>query len=201
VEKLSIILTGEKKEDKKREKIAWGITGCGDRLTETYEVMKKIKKEYNDQVEIKTYISKAGEQVLKYYKLIDDLKKNFNKYKVELNSNSPFLAGALQLGKFKFLIIAPCTSNTIAKIALGIADSMLSNSALMALKAYIPVYLMPSDYKIGEVFTRIPNGQLLKLRIRREDITYLNKIKKMKDAYILKNSKDIYKIFERRFKA
>jgi archaeoflavoprotein AfpA len=199
-EKLLINLMGEKNEVKKRERIAWGITGCGDRLAETCEIMKDIKKEYEDQVEIRIYISKAGEQVLKYYNLIDDLKKNFNKYKVEVNSNSPFLAGALQLGKFNFLLIAPCTSNTVAKIALGISDSMLSNSALMALKASISVYLMPSDYKIGELFTRIPDGQLLKLRIRREDVNYINKINKMKDAYILKSPKEIYNIFDRKFK-
>lgn len=37
-------------------KIAWGITGCGDKLPEVVEIMKKLKNKYNLDVDI--YLSK-----------------------------------------------------------------------------------------------------------------------------------------------
>lgn len=151
-----------------KPKIAWGITGSGDRLEEIVDVMKRAKNSYQDWVDIRVYLSKSGEQVAKWYKLFDRLAQNFQKIYVEAGPNSPFLAGDLQLGRFKFLLIAPATSNTVAKIASGIADSLLTNSAIMALKGLTPVYILPSDYKEGTVETRLPNGKSLKVRVRRK---------------------------------
>ncbi|MEM1539525.1 MAG: archaeoflavoprotein AfpA [Candidatus Bathyarchaeia archaeon] len=183
----------------KREKVAWGITGSGDRLIETIEVMKKIKEQYQDAVNIYVYLSKAGEQVIKWYKLTNTLKENFNKIFVEINANSPFLAGQLQTGKFKFLLIAPATSNTVAKISMGIADSLISNAAIMAMKAFIPVYIMPSDYKEGVISTKLPDGKDLKLMVRKEDVEHVIKLAKMEGVVIIEKPEDIHQIFKRHF--
>ncbi|HII86065.1 TPA: archaeoflavoprotein AfpA, partial [Candidatus Bathyarchaeota archaeon] len=43
------------------------------------------------------------------------------------------------------LLIAPATSNTVAKITNGIGDTMLTNAAIMSLKAFVPVYIVPTD--------------------------------------------------------
>jgi len=95
----------EEKKEKKKRKVAWGITGSGDRLVETVEVMKEIKRQYQNEVDIIVYLSKAGDQVVKYYRLSNDLEENFDRIRVEVNPNSPFLAGQLQLGKFEFLLM------------------------------------------------------------------------------------------------
>jgi len=50
-----------------KKKVAWGITGAGDKIVETLKIMKKIKEQYQDQVEIEVYVSKSGDQVIKYY--------------------------------------------------------------------------------------------------------------------------------------
>lgn len=189
-----------KKEGKKKRKIAWGITGSGDRLVETVEVMKETKKKYQDDVDIGVYLSKAGDKVVKYYKLVDDLKEDFDKILVEIDANSPFLAGQLQTGKFEFLLIAPATSNTVAKISMGIADTLLSNAAVMGLKAFVPVYIMPSDYKEGIIVTKLPNGRDLRLRIRKEDVEHVKKLAGMDDVLILEKPEEIHRIFEKHFK-
>ena len=183
----------------KKRKVVWGISGSGDRLTETVEAMKKIKKEYENKVDIKVYLSKAGEQVAKYYRLLDDLINFFGKTVVEVNANSPFLAGALQLGGFEFLLIAPATSNTVAKISLGIADTLLSNASIMALKAFVPVYIMPCDYTEGTVTTKLPNGRDLKLRVRKEDVENVKRLASMEDIYILEKPEDINLAFKIHF--
>ncbi len=185
-------------EKKKKKRVAWGITGSGDRLPETVEVMKKIRRQYPD-VEIAVYLSKAGEQVIKYYKLMNDLKENFGAARVEIDANTPFLAGQVQVGRYEFLLIAPATSNTVAKISMGIADSLLSNAAIMALKAFVPVYIMPSDYKEGEVITKLPDGRDLRLRVRKEDVEHVRKIATMDGVFILEKPEDIHGVFKKHF--
>ena len=190
----------EEKKEKKKRKVAWGITGSGDRLVETVEIMKEIKKQYQSEVDIRVYLSKAGDQVVKYYRLVDDLKENFERIYVEINPNSPFLAGQLQLGKFEFLLIAPATSNTVAKISMGIADSLLSNAAIMGLKAFVPFYIMPSDYEEGMIVTKLPDGRDMKLRIRKEDVEHVKKLAGMDDVFILEKPEEIQKVFKKHFK-
>ena len=183
----------------KKVRVAWGITGSGDRLAETVEVVKEVKKQFEDKLDVKVYLSIAGEQVVKYYGLVDDLKASFRTISVEVNANSPFLAGALQLGRFEFLLIAPATSNTVAKISMGIADTLLCNAAIMALKAFVPIYVMPSDYKEGVVVTRLPSGHDLKLRVRKEDIANTKKLADMDDVFVIEEPKGIRQVFMKHF--
>lgn len=190
----------EEKKEKKKGKVAWGITGSGDRLVETVKVMKEIKKRYHNDVDIVVYLSKAGDQVVKYYRLVNDLEENFDRIRVEINPNSPFLAGQLQLGKFEFLLIAPATSNTVAKISMGIADSLLSNAAIMGLKAFVPFYIMPSDYEEGMIVTKLPDGRDMKLRIRKEDVEHVKKLAGMDDVFILEKPEEIHRVFKKHFK-
>jgi archaeoflavoprotein AfpA len=171
----------------KKRKVAWGITGAGDKIAEILEVMKDLKKQSEDVVEIEVFISKAADIVLKFYRLEDELKRNFPKVQVELNSNSPFLAAWLQMRKYEFLLIAPATSNTVAKIANGIGDTLITNSAIMSLKAFVPVYILPTDYRESIVYTKLPNGKEMKLRVRKEEADQVRKLESMEDVHVLEN--------------
>jgi archaeoflavoprotein AfpA len=171
----------------KKRKVAWGITGAGDKIAEILEVMKDLKKQSEDVLEIDVYVSKAADTVLKFYRLEEDLKKSFPKVQVELNSNSPFLAAWLQIRKYEFLLIAPATSNTVAKIANGIGDTLLTNAAIMSLKAFVPVYILPTDYREGTVYTKLPNGQEMKLRVRKEEADLVRKLEGMEDVHVFEN--------------
>ena len=181
------------------KKIAWGITGAGDQLNETLNLMTVMAEKYENELEIDVYVSKAGKQVAKYYKIEDKLNESFSKIYVEHNSNKPFLAGKLQTGVYDFLLIAPATSNTVAKIRLGIADTMLTNGALQALKAYIPVYLMPTDFDAGETITELPSGKKLKLRVRSEDAENVGALSEMEGIEPFKHPNNIHFIFSKHF--
>ena len=133
-------------------KIAWGITGCGDYLKESLEIMKELTKEHD--LDVKVYLSQAGEMVVKWYKLFKELKTSFPRTYSEKSPNIPFLVGDLQLGKYDFLLIMPSTSNTVGKIAAGISDTILSNAAAQAMKAKIPVYIFPADQKRGDIIKK-----------------------------------------------
>ena len=189
----------KEKKGAKKKKIAWGITGSGEKLPETVTLLKELKETYENEIDIRVYLSKAGEQVTKWYKLYESLKKSFDRVSVESGPNSPFLAGELQLGKFEFLLIAPATSNTVAKIATGIGDTLLCNSAIMALKAFVPVYIMPSDLKERNVVTKLPDGKDLHLRIRKEDAENTRKLDGIDGISTLNKPENIRDVFKKHF--
>ncbi|WP_017980977.1 archaeoflavoprotein AfpA [Methanocaldococcus villosus] len=173
-------------------KIAWGITGCGDKIEEVVNLMIKLKNKYN--LDIDVYTSKSGKVVLKWYKLWDLLKDEFYDVRVEVDANAPFLPGKLQTGKYDLFIVAPATANTVAKIAHCIADTLITNSVAQAVKAKVPVYIFPPDNRVGEIETIIPGGKKLKLYIRKEDVENVNKLREMDGIYVIDNVEDIEKV-------
>ena len=180
-------------------KVAWGVTGAGDRLNETLQIMKDIKAEYGETVDIEVYLSKMASMVLRMYKIYEELEEAFGKVMVEKDANTPFITGRLQLGKFEFLLLAPATSNTVAKLAHGISDTMLTNGAIQALKAYVPVYVMPVDYHEGSTVTVLPNGKELRLRVRKEDAENVTKISAMDGITTFEKPDEIRDIFREKF--
>ena len=188
------------KKQKKKKRVAWGITGSGDRLVETIETMKQINKQYQDEIRITVYLSKAGNQILNFYSLGKDLKENFDKVRVEVNSNVPTLAVQLQSGKIEFLLIAPTTANTVAKIATGIADTLLCNATIMALKSFVPVYILPCDYKEGVTATQLPDGTEMRIQVRKEDVENTKKLAAMDGLVILEKPEEIHHVFQKHFK-
>jgi len=192
-------VAGTLETEKKKKRVAWGITGSGDRLIEVFQAMKQIKKHYQNEIRITVYLSKAGDQVVKLYHLFKDLQENFDKHRVEFDSNVPSLAVQLQSGKIELLLIAPATSNTVAKLANGIGDTLLTNSAIMALKAFVPVYVIPCDYKEGVTVTQLPNGSKMKIRVRKEDVEQVKKLKSMDGIVILESPEEISQVFQKHF--
>lgn len=170
-------------------RIAWGITGCGDHLKESIDLMKELTIEYG--LDVRVFLSTAGEMVVKWYKLYKDLKTSFPRTYSEKSSNIPFLVGDLQLGKYDFLLITPSTSNTVGKIASGISDTLLSNAAAMAMKAKVPVYIFPADQKKGEIITDLPGGKKLALTMRDVDIEAVEKLRNMDGITVLENPDEI----------
>ena len=171
----------------KKTKIAWGITGAGDKIEEIVTMMKELKVELADKIEFDVYISKNAETMLKFYRLDEEVKKAFPKTYIEVNSNSPFLAGTVQSGRYAFLLIMPASSNTEAKIVNSISDTLITNSALMALKAFVPVWIMPVDYKENIIYTKLPNGKDLKLRVRKEEADQVRKLMVTEDVRVFEN--------------
>jgi archaeoflavoprotein AfpA len=186
-------------EKGRKLKVAWGITGAGDKIADFIEVMKEVKKEYEATVDIHVFVSKAAETVLKFYNLENALRANFEKVQVEINANAPFLAAWMQIRRYEFLLIAPATSNSVAKIVNGIGDTMITNAAIMSLKAFVPVYLAPVDYKEGVIYTKLPNGKEIKLRVRKEEAEQVNKLRQTEDVHVLEDPREIAEIFKKWF--
>jgi archaeoflavoprotein AfpA len=158
-------------------KIAWGITGCGDQIEETFAIMKDLSERYD--LDIKVYLSKNGELVMKWYNLWKDLKELFSKVSVEHGA------------KFDLFLVCPMSANTAAKIAHGIADSLLTNGVAQAAKAKIPIYIYPADQYEGAVNTILPDGKELTLYMRDVDIENADRLKRMQEITVLESIREI----------
>jgi dihydromethanopterin reductase (acceptor) len=141
-------------------KIAWCITGAGHFLRESFDVIQKIK-EKKPNTKVTTFLSKAAEEVVRMYGLDSSLSKISNGnyleecfYEREQGSSFP-KAGRMLLKKYDALIVTPATSNTTAKLAYGIADTLVTNAVAQAVKGSVQVYIVPVDIE-GHIESKMP---------------------------------------------
>lgn len=141
-------------------KLAWCITGAGHLLRESFEVFEELK-ERKKELKITSFVSRAAEEVIKMYGLQNDLARISNgRYLEECffenNQGASFpKAGRFLLKKYDALVVSPATSNTIAKLAYGIADTLVTNAVSMAIKGNVPVYIVPVDIE-GHIESKMP---------------------------------------------
>ena len=85
----------------------------------------------------------------------------------------------------------PATANTVAKIAMGIADSLVTNAVAQALKIRVPTYIFPVDQKSGSITTILPSGEELTITTRDIDLENVEKLRSMEGISILKHPSEI----------
>ncbi len=180
-------------------RIAWGITGSGDRIEEVLDAMVRLKTDLGVRIDV--FVSKAGRQVLHWYHLWDRLNAAFDKVKPEVDANVPFIAGPLQVGKYDVFVVAPLTANSAAKIAYGIEDTLITNAVAQALKGTTPVLLYPVDQKPGEVETVTPEGMRIKIRTRAIDIENVERLRRMEGVTVLGSVADMEDRINEMFRA
>jgi len=100
------------------------------------------------------YLSAAAAEVLPLYKLsIETLKRDFRVFRD--NSRSSVPVGLLYADFYHTLVVAPATSNTVAKCAFGISDTLPTNMFAQAGKLGIPGIVYACDTE-PVVITRSP---------------------------------------------
>ncbi len=172
-------------------KLAWVITGAVDLITEIFEVIKDLKK--NGNFKITAILSKAAVKVVKAYRLWDTLPTIADKILVEKDANTPFIVGALQTRKYDALLVAPTTGNSVAKIAHGIADTLITNAVAMTTRTKTQVFILPVEKEGNEVNTTLPDGSKLELFTRDLDAQNTAKLGKIKGISVLDAPQDIKK--------
>jgi dihydromethanopterin reductase (acceptor) len=142
-------------------KIAWGVTGAGHYLKDSFDVFTEFKSEIADGVKITTFVSRAAEEVAQVYGLFGLLKViSPGSYMEEIILESQQgwsypKTGRFSRGNYNALIVSPATSNTVAKIVTGIADSLVTNAVAHGVKGGVPVYVVPVDIE-GKVESPTP---------------------------------------------
>ena len=135
-----------------KPRLAWAMTGSGHYIEECLSFLMTL-----DAVDL--YLSQAGEEVLKMYGInLQDIREKMPVYRDKTASAAP--VGLFYKGYYHTLVMAPTTSNTVAKCVLGIADTLVTNLYSQAGKCRIPSIVYPCDIA-PEMETTAPGGKVM----------------------------------------
>ncbi|MEM5338265.1 flavoprotein [Paraburkholderia azotifigens] len=129
-------------------RFAWCITGSGHMLEESIDIALALPG-------VDLFLSAAGEEVLPLYGwTVPKLREHFRV--VRDNSASSVPVGMLYEGIYHTVVIAPATSNTVAKCAFGISDTLPTNLYAQAGKQCVPGIVFACDTE-PSVITQSPH--------------------------------------------
>lgn len=145
---------------------AWVLTGSGHFFTESFALIRQV--EHCD-----VFISKAASEVLRMYKLKLDFPATTRVLLDKTASAIP--VGEFYHGVYHSVVIAPASSNTVAKCVLGISDTLATNVFAQAGKCRVPAIVFACD-TAPELETMAPHG-MVKVYPRRIDLENTERLK------------------------
>ncbi|WP_448172552.1 flavoprotein [Rhizobacter fulvus] len=153
--------------ERMRSRFAWCITGSGHFLEESLALAARLP-------DVDLFLSAAAEEVLPIYKIgIEDLRPDFRIFRDKTASAVP--VGTLYDDVYHTVVVAPATSNTVAKCAFGISDSLPTNMFAQAGKLGIPGIVFACDTE-PVVVTKSPHDWVT-LRPRRIELENVERLR------------------------
>ncbi len=143
------------------QRIAWAITGAGHFLADCAARLLSYSN-------VDAYLSRAAEEVIRMYHLQGCLQGPGLRVRRETLASSPAVAGFAR-GAYRVLVVAPATSNSVAKFVCGISDSLVSNLFAQAGKSRVPIVVLPTDLA-REMVSVGPHGDPIKVYPRPIDL-------------------------------
>jgi dihydromethanopterin reductase (acceptor) len=144
----------------------WALTGSGHFFTESLEMIRSLNH-------VDLFVSKAAAEVVRMYKHDLDLPKTVRVFKDTTASAAP--VGNFYHGVYHTLVVAPATSNTVAKCVVGISDNLATNVFAQAGKCRVPTIVFACD-TAPELETRAPEGMVM-VYPRRIDLENTDRLK------------------------
>jgi dihydromethanopterin reductase (acceptor) len=134
-------------EFKPDARFAWCVTGSGHMIEASIDLALRLPG-------VDLFLSAAGEEVLPLYGWpVPKLREHFKVFRDNSASSAP--VGMLYGGDYHTVVIAPATSNTVAKCALGISDTLPTNLYAQAGKQCVPSIVFACD-TAESVITQAP---------------------------------------------
>jgi len=164
------------------KRIAWAITGAGHNLEECIETALN-----HDRVDI--FLSKAAEEVLRVYHL--DARISVPKVRVyqETKPSTPLVVRFFA-GEYAVFVVAPASSNSVAKFVCGISDSEVTNLFAQAGKSRVPVIVYPTDLA-PEIDSIGPRGQRFKVYPRPIDLENTEKLRSFPGVAVVSSREEL----------
>lgn len=174
-----------------KPRLAWAITGSGHYIEECLDFILTLN-------EVDIYITQAGEEVLKMYGIdIKMLRERMPVYRDKAASAPP--VGLFYKGHYHTFVMAPTTSNTVAKCVLGIADSLATNLYSQAGKCKIPSIVYPCDIA-PEMETTAPGGKVM-VYPRKVDLDATEKLRDFEYTQVVESVEELKETVHQRLKS
>ncbi len=129
---------------------AWVLTGSGHFFNETIDLINELEN-------VDLFVSKAAEEVLVMYKKKGKISDKIKIFKD--NSASSVTVGKFYKGLYHTLVMAPTSSNTVAKCVYGISDNLATNIFAQSGKCRVQCIYFPCD-TAPELKTLSPKGMV-----------------------------------------
>ncbi|TIO05692.1 flavoprotein [Mesorhizobium sp.] len=166
---------------------AWVLTGSGHFFTESFALIHQL--EHCD-----VFVSRAADEVLRMYKLKLDFPETTRVLHDKTASAIP--VGEFYHGVYHTVVVAPASSNTVAKCVLGISDTLATNVFAQAGKCRVPTIVFACD-TAPELETMAPHG-LVKVYPRRIDLENTNRLKSFERTQVVESLADLEASVRRR---
>jgi flavoprotein len=147
-------------------RLAWALTGSGHFLPECLELMREFAP-------LDVFMSAAAEEVFRMYKLQLNFPEGTRVRRDRTASAAP--VGSFYNGDYHTLVVAPATSNSVAKFVAGISDTLVTNVFAQAGKCRVPVIVYACDTG-PELDSMSPSG-MVKVYPRRIDLENVERLK------------------------
>jgi dihydromethanopterin reductase (acceptor) len=170
-----------------RSRLAWAITGSGHFFDECLAFIQRL-------AEVDLFVSKAAAEVIRMYK--SRLPSDVRIFRDTTASAAP--VGLFYEGVFHTLVVAPATSNTVAKFVAGISDTLATNVFAQAGKCRIPSIVFACD-TAPELETRAPGG-VVKVWPRRIDLDNVEKLRAFEETTVVESMAGLEAALDTRLK-
>jgi flavoprotein len=155
---------------------AWVLTGSGHFFTESFQMIRDL--EHCD-----VFVSKAANEVLRMYKLKLDFPDTMRVLHDKTASAIP--VGEFYHGVYHTVVVAPASSNTVAKCVWGISDTLATNVFAQAGKCRVPSIVFACD-TAPELETMAPHG-LVKVYPRKIDLDNTERLKAFERTQVVES--------------
>ena len=174
-----------------RSRFAWCITGSGHFLEESLAIAARLPA-------VDLFLSAAAEEVLPLYKLRieEDLKPGFRVFRDKTASAVP--VGTLYGDVYHTVVVAPATSNTVAKCAFGISDTLPTNMFAQAGKLGIAGIVFACDTE-PVVVTKSPHDWVT-LRPRRIELDNVERLRTIDFCRVVASTTELEAALDTRLK-
>jgi flavoprotein len=165
----------------------WALTGSGHFFKECLGAIRALE-------EVDLFVSKAAGEVLHMYKQDLSLPKSTRIFRDTTASSPP--VGYFYYGVYHTLVLAPATSNTVAKCVYGISDTLATNVFAQAGKCRVPIIVFACD-TAPELETEAPKG-MVKVYPRRVDLENTERLKSFEATQVVETLTELEQAVARR---
>lgn len=178
-----------------RSRFAWCVTGSGHYLDESIALAQRLP-------DLDLFLSDAAEEVLPIYGMkLEELRPRFAPgfRLVRDKTASAVPVGMLYDDIYHTVVIAPATSNTVAKCVVGISDTLPTNMFAQAGKLGIPGIVFACDTE-PVVVTKSPHDWVT-LRPRRLELDNVQRLREIDFCEVVTSPGELETAIQRRLDA